>query len=352
MAIDAAIRVTNLTKLFGVTVALDKVTLDVPKGALYGLIGPNGAGKTTLFSLIAGFLKPTEGEIEVLDINVEEISRLQGRLSILPQDALFQSNVPIIDQLNFFGRLLDYSKEEALERSIRALSIVGLGEQARKNPHALSHGMSKRLGIAQAFLGDPEVVLLDEPTAGLDPGNAHAIRQLIQKLHKEEKTVVVSSHNLKEIQQICTHFAIIDRGVLRQDGRMDNLVRADTIVRMTFARDLRGEEIQAVRSVPGVKSIASEREGEYIIHLDVGKGGEDAPVPVAKRATSSTDSATEPMTPIIGGDDDLEMPTDRESVISAIVKTLLTYGLVPRSVTEGASLESRFLEITSDLEDE
>src|SRR5262249_55143431 len=144
----AAVRIQDLTKAFGRTVALDRVSFEIPGNSIFGLVGPNGAGKTTLFSLAAGFLKPDRGWIEVLGINVESISKLCGRLSILPQDALFEANVPILDQLIFFGRLTGLSHAAAREEALQALQIVGLGEAARKNPRVLSHGMAKRLGIA------------------------------------------------------------------------------------------------------------------------------------------------------------------------------------------------------------
>src|SRR5262245_11631464 len=172
---DTAVRIEDLTKAFGRTVALDGVTFDIPSNSIFGLVGPNGAGKTTLFSLAAGFLKPDRGWVEVLGIDVESISQLRGRLSILPQDALFQANVPILEQLIFFGRLTGLSYEGAREEALQSLQIVGLGEVTRKNPRVLSHGMAKRLGIAQAFLGAPEVIILDEPTSGLDPANARSI---------------------------------------------------------------------------------------------------------------------------------------------------------------------------------
>src|SRR5262245_26135379 len=196
---QVVVRIEDLTKHFGRVKALEGVSFDTPANSIFGLVGPNGAGKTTLFSLAAGFLKPTRGWIEVLGIDVENISALRGRLSILPQDALFQANVPILEQLIFFGRLNGLSWEAARAEAIEALNIVGLGEAASRNPRVLSHGMAKRLGIAQAFLGAPEVVILDEPTSGLDPANARSIRHLVRDLRRTG-TVVISSHNLREIQ--------------------------------------------------------------------------------------------------------------------------------------------------------
>jgi ABC-type multidrug transport system ATPase subunit len=228
----------------------------------------------------------------------------------LPQDAAFQANVPILEQMIFFCRLSGYSKEEAREESLRALGIVGLGDQARRNARVLSHGMSKRLGIAQAFLGHPEVILLDEPTAGLDPANAREIRELIRHM-KTTATLVISSHNLAEIQEMCSHVAILDKGRLVECNEVSAITQADKQIRMTFARALNPPEYRKVLEVSGVTEVTMDREGEYTVHLDL---------PRARRT--------------------------QEEVIADIVQKLLPGGLVPRSITEGASLEDRFLEVT------
>jgi ABC-type multidrug transport system ATPase subunit len=314
MAREIAVQITDLTKRFGTTLALDGVTFDIPAHTLFGLLGPNAAGKTTLFSLVAGFLKPTRGTVEVLDINVEDISDLRGRLSILPQDAAFQANVPILEQMIFFCQLSGYTRHEAREEALRALQIVGLADSARKNARVLSHGMSKRLGIAQAFLGHPEVILLDEPTAGLDPANAKAIRDLVRQL-KATATLIISSHNLAEIQEMCSHVAILDHGRLVECNEVAAITRADQQIRMTFARALTPAESRKILEVPGVTDLTVDAENEYTLHLDLPRVGRK-----------------------------------QDEVIADVVQKLLPGGLVPRSISEGASLESRFLEVTGGRE--
>jgi ABC-2 type transport system ATP-binding protein len=309
------IRIHELTKKFPGTLALDAVSFDVPRNAVFGLLGPNGAGKTTLFSLVAGFLKPTSGHIKVLGVDVEDVSALHGRLSILPQDAFFQANVPILEQLTFFAELNGFSRDRARERALRSLAIVGLEEKARANPRVLSHGMSKRLGIAQAFLGDPAVVILDEPTAGLDPDNAHSIRQLVRRL-RHSGTVVISSHDLREIQEICTHVAIIDRGKVVCCGDMESLTRATRQLRMTFWREMAGEERERVR-VPGLLAITQDPEAQapgvnsYMFHLDL-EG--------VKRS--------------------------QEQVTGDLLRKLIELDLTPRTLNEGASLEEVYRRVT------
>ena len=310
MSGEAAVTIRDLTKSFGTTLALDGVTFDVPRNTLFGLLGPNGAGKTTLFSLAASFLRPTRGKVYVLGIDVEEISQLRGRLSILPQDALFQSNVPVFEQLVFFCRLSGRTQAESEKEALRALEIVGLADQAKKNPRTLSHGMTKRLGIAQAFLGNPEVILLDEPTAGLDPANAKQMRDLIRHL-QSSATVVISSHNLPEIQEMCSHVAILDKGKLVECNAVAAITQSASLVRMTFARVLLDAELAAVRSCRGVLEVLGPSENEYTIRFDL-------------RAAARTE----------------------DEVIAEIVQRLVAFGIVPRSVSEGVSLESRFLQVT------
>src|ERR1041385_699735 len=138
-----AVSIKGVTKVFGTQKALDNVSFEIPAGQVFGLLGPNGAGKTTLFSIMANFLKPNGGSIQVLGIDVEKIGDLQGRLSILPQDALFQSNVAVREQLEFFGLLGGMTKEGAAAETTRVLTMVGLLDQQKKNARALSHGMTK-----------------------------------------------------------------------------------------------------------------------------------------------------------------------------------------------------------------
>ena len=270
------VSIKGLSKSYDRVQALKEVSFDVPAHSIFGLLGPNGAGKTTLFSIVAGFLKKDAGTIEVLGIDNRNIHRLQGRISILPQDAQFQRNVPILEQLVFFQLLAGQPKNQAGEEVIQSLDMVGLKSFAGRRVSSLSHGMVKRLGIAQAFLGHPEVILLDEPTAGLDPASARQIRDLIKQL-QERATIVVSSHNLSEIQELCDHVAILDHGRLVLAGSVDEITRADREYNLTLSRPLQDGELEQLNSIPGLRSIKSvsrskaEPDGgsvEYLVILD------------------------------------------------------------------------------------
>ncbi len=317
-----AVSIKGLSKAFGRTQALNDVSFEVPSHSIFGLLGPNGAGKTTLFSLTANFLKAGSGTVEVLGIDTRYISRLRGRLSILPQDAQFQRNVPILDQLVFFRRLTGRTKQQAQEEVLHTLDMVGLEPVARRRVGSLSHGMIKRLGVAQAFLGHPEVILLDEPTAGLDPANARQVRDLIRQL-QERATILVSSHNLAEIQELCDHVAILDHGRLVLAGSVDEITRSNRECQLGLSRPLQDGELQRLSAIPGMRSIEpisastghanhNAPSAEYLVKLDLSGEG-----------------------------------VDQDIVIAALLKTLLDMGITPRRLIDGHSLESQFLEVTS-----
>jgi ABC-2 type transport system ATP-binding protein len=311
-----ALRVNGISRRFGTIKALDDVSFTVEPQSIFGLLGPNGAGKTTLFSIAAGFIRADAGDIEVLGIDVRQIARLQGRLSILPQDALFQRNVPIVDQLVFFRLLDGRTRSEAEKEVHRTLEMVGLGEYADRRVHALSHGMVNRLGVAQAFLGEPEVILLDEPTSGLDPANARQIRDIIMEL-KSRATVLISSHNLAEIEGLCDDVAILDRGKLAMTGSMIDITRWDRKFELRLSRSLGEEEKARLESTVGIKNIGETDRGGISLALDLSGVG----------AGEDTDRAI-------------------EAILKSTLQTLLDMDLVPRDLREGATLEDRFLAVT------
>jgi len=313
------VSIKGLSKRFGRTQALDNVTFDVPTNSIFGLLGPNGAGKTTLFSIVADFLKADAGTVEVLDIDTRYISRLQGRLSILPQDAQFQRNVPILDQLVFFRLLAGSSKQQAQDEVMQSFDLVGLKSVAKRRVGSLSHGMVKRLGIAQAFLGRPEVILLDEPTAGLDPANARQIRDLIKQL-QQQATIVVSSHNLDEVQELCDHVAILNHGKLVLAGSVDEITSADREYNICLSRPLQDNELEKLNSIRGVNIIKllpqtgkspSKDSAEYLITLNLSEDN-----------------------------------INQDAIITAILRNILDMDIAPRKLAEGRSLETQFLEVT------
>ncbi len=256
--------ISNVTKKFGSLVALNEVSFDIPEHSVFGVLGPNGAGKTTLFSVMAGFFRPDEGEVVVFGEKNPEL--LKGRLAILPQDAQFQSNIPIVDQLTYFLRLMGRSRAEALRETVRTLELVGLADVMYGQAATLSHGMYKRLALAQAFLGNPELIILDEPTSGLDWQSATQIRELVKKL-KAEATLVVSSHNMEEMRELCDHVAILNRGKLIKNGPVDEVTGLSYAVDCVLSRGLDEAEMAEIRGIGGIEKF--EKTGEAAYSLDL-----------------------------------------------------------------------------------
>jgi len=308
----SALELVQVTKRFGNVTAVDGLSVTVPEGSLFGLIGPNGAGKTTTFGLIAGFLKPTSGEIRVHGHVLGAGTPRAGSLVALPQDAEMPRRQTATQALVVLGRLGGLDSATALDRATRALDRVGIRDLAHKRVGLMSHGQRRRVAIAQTLLGEREIILLDEPTAGLDPLAAAELRALVKGL-AGERTIVFSSHNLAEVEALCDRAAIIARGKLISVGTMDELRSAGGLVRVLLGAvpaDGLGGVVEQVRRVPGVRSARPAGDDPKAVDVEVDDkhaGGPDA-------------------------------------VASELLKQLLMAGIVIRSVERGKSLEARFIE--------
>jgi ABC-type multidrug transport system ATPase subunit len=230
---ESAIVLDKVHKRFGNVQALRGADLKVSRGSIFALIGPNGAGKTTLFGLCCGFLRPDGGRVEILG-GPADVTRFKGRLGALPQDAVLGRDISVREHLVFLGRLQGMDLALAQQEAARVLALVDLGELAERRAGALSHGQVKRVGVAQAFLGDPELILLDEPTAGLDPRHAHDLRELIRS-QRGTRTIVVSSHNLQELEAICDEAAFMEKGVTIESGAVAELTAKDAEIHILLA---------------------------------------------------------------------------------------------------------------------
>lgn len=247
--IGSAIVTRNIVKKRGRCRALDGLTLSVPRGSILGLVGENGAGKTTWMMTVAGFLSPDSGEIDILGGGPFDAERHSGRIAILPQDSELPLEMSPYDALYRFGRLQGLSAHAARRSAQGALAAVNLSDRAKAPVRTLSHGMRKRAMVAQCFIGNPDIVLLDEPLNGLDPVEADRLRRFILA-QKGRRTVVVSSHNLEDVERLCTHVALIGRGRLT---RMDTLASiTHGTDRVAYALASRPADIDAlVTAVPG-----------------------------------------------------------------------------------------------------
>ena len=228
--IASALVTRNLVKRRGRHRALDGLSLSVPRGSVMGLVGENGAGKTTWMMTVAGFLRIDSGEVDILGCGPFDAAVHGGRLAILPQDSELPLESTLEGALYRFGRIQGLTGDEARKSARQALSAVNLTDRAGAAVRTLSHGMRKRAMVAQCFVGDPEVVLLDEPLNGLDPVEAARLRTFIGS-QRGWRTIVVSSHNLEDVERLCTHVALVSKGrLVKMDAMSSFTCRTERIV--------------------------------------------------------------------------------------------------------------------------
>jgi ABC-2 type transport system ATP-binding protein len=203
--------------------ALKGLNLRVNAGEVFGFLGPNGAGKTTTMNVLLGYVNPTEGEAFLFDVNVREPIARQ-RIGYLPELTYYYKFLTAEELLRFYARIFGIPKAETEKRIDQLLKLVEL-DHARKRPiRTYSKGMQQRAGLAQALINNPDLLLLDEPTSGLDPLGRMKVREIIQRLKNEGKTVFFSSHELGEVETVCDRVAILHQGELKIEGRVSDLV--------------------------------------------------------------------------------------------------------------------------------
>lgn len=224
-----AIETVGLTKVFKDfwgrprVVAVDDLTLTVRRGEVVGLLGPNGSGKSTTIGLLLGLLEPTRGIATVLGHHPRDV-RVKHRIGYLPEESPFYRYLTGREILDFFGRIFGLAPRERRRRVERLIELVGLGEASRRRVGEYSKGMARRIGVAQALINDPDLIILDEPTAGLDPIGAREVKDLIRELRRRGKTVLLSSHLLADVEDVCDRIAILYGGRLRAEGSVAEIL--------------------------------------------------------------------------------------------------------------------------------
>ncbi|MCK4567466.1 MAG: ABC transporter ATP-binding protein [Candidatus Thorarchaeota archaeon] len=213
---ENALGINNVTKRFNSLIAIDSFSLDVKQGEVLGLLGPNGAGKSTLTNMICGLLPPDEGTISVCGLDVKkERKQVKQKLGVVPQDIVLYDYMTAIENIKFFGVMNGYVGQHLKQRIDEMIDYMGLDAAAlNRRTKLLSGGMRRRVNIACGILHDPDIILLDEPTAGLDPQNRFELWRLIEKMNSEGKTIVLTTHLMDEAQELCNRVAIIDHGKL------------------------------------------------------------------------------------------------------------------------------------------
>jgi len=241
---DLAIETNHLRKEFGRKVAVQDLTLQVPRGEVFGFLGPNGAGKTTAVKMLMGLVHPTSGSAKLLGLHLDDL-RAKAKIGFLPEMFRFHEWLTAEEFLDFHGQLYGMSKEKRRTRVPEVLELVGLRGEGKYRLGTFSKGMQQRIGIGQAILNDPEVVLLDEPTSALDPLGRRDVRDLIHFLKSEGRTVFLNSHLLSEIELVCDRVAIIDRGKVIATGQLQELLAAGREIEVEAA-DVSPETMQAL----------------------------------------------------------------------------------------------------------
>lgn len=242
------ITITDVTKRYGTVVALDGPSFTIPSGSTFGVLGTNGAGKTTLFELLVGYDTPDSGTITVGGIDVEEAGhRVRERVAFLPEHAGFPAAMTGREVLDVHARIRGL--DARTERIEAVLELVALDEAADRRVEGYSNGMGRRLGLAAAVLTEPPVLVLDEPTAGLDPRGVSTFHRIIERIDREtDATVVLASHALNEVERLCDEVAILHDGQLRAVGPLDEFQTANEDVTVTlYSTADRPELLEAVQ---------------------------------------------------------------------------------------------------------
>lgn len=219
------IELIDLTKKYGDFTAVDQVNLSIGKGEIFGLLGPNGAGKSTTILMMLGLTEPTSGRVTVCGINstIHPVD-VKRKVGYLPEDVGFYDDMTGLENLVYTAEINGFSRKEAKENAQRLLDRVGLGNEVAKKTGKYSRGMRQRLGLADVLIKKPEVIILDEPTSGIDPSGVRDFMDLIHRLSKEEGlTVLFSSHHLNQVQQVCDRVGLFKKGKLLADIALNDL---------------------------------------------------------------------------------------------------------------------------------
>jgi ABC-2 type transport system ATP-binding protein len=220
------ISVRDLSKRFGQLRAVDRISFEVARGELFGFLGPNGAGKTTTISMVSGLLRPDEGAITIGEYNLWESPRQAKRLlGLVPQEVALYEEFNARENLSFWGGLYEISRSDLKQGIDEILQRVGLSDRAREPISKYSGGMKRRLNLAVGLIHRPQVLLLDEPTVGIDPQARNAILEIIRDIARQGTTILFTTHHLEEAERLCDRIAIMDHGRLLQTGSVRELAK-------------------------------------------------------------------------------------------------------------------------------
>ena len=255
------ISIKNLSKKFGATTAVDNVEFSIEKGEIFGLLGPNGAGKSTLISMITTILEPDCGEIYIKDKNIKaKGANIKKLIGIVPQEVALYPSLTANENLAFWGRMYGLKGAHLKERIEYALEVAGLKDRAKEKISSYSGGMKRRINISAALLHDPEILIMDEPTVGIDPQSRNHILETVLNFNKKDMTVIYTSHYMEEVEYLCSRIAIMDYGKIIAMGTKEQLreIAGGTETINISASDTNEETIGKIRNVEGIKDVLVE----------------------------------------------------------------------------------------------
>ncbi len=285
-----ALRSEHLTKRYGRNLAVAGVDLTVEAGEIFGLVGPNGAGKTTTLKMLATLLVPTAGDAEVAGRSIRrEPDAVRSVIGYMPDTFGVYDDMRVWEYLDFFARCYGLSAARRRQMIGDLVDLVDLGDKRTAYVHELSRGMQQRLCLAHALVHDPQVLLLDEPASGLDPRARVELRELLRELRALGKTIIISSHILPELEELCTSVAIIDHGRLLASGRVDDIQQRFRLGGVFRARILGSEEELAAAELhlsqhPEVATVIRHADGQFELAL---RGDDDAAAAVLVSAVGA-----------------------------------------------------------------
>lgn len=254
------IEISNITKRYDDKLAVDNVSINIEKGEVFGLLGPNGAGKSTLISIMCGLIKADKGEVSISGHLIEkETVKAKSYIGLVPQEIALYENLSAIDNLKFWGSMYGLKGQTLKERIQEAIDVTGLKEKAKENVSKYSGGMKRRLNIAAAIMHRPEILIMDEPTVGIDPQSRNHILEFTMGLNEKYKTTIIyTSHYMEEVEHLCSRVAILDEGkviALGSKSEIKRLVTDEETIEFkleNFKEDI-GINIKALKGVKNVK---------------------------------------------------------------------------------------------------
>ncbi|CAI8928722.1 MULTISPECIES: ABC transporter ATP-binding protein [Bacillus] len=267
-----ALEIKNLTKKFGDFIAVDNMSLAIKEGEIFGFLGSNGAGKSTTINMIAGLLRSNEGEISILGKNTKKHNRFaKMNIGIVPQDIAIYEELTTYENVKFFAGLYGLRGAELKARVEEALQFVGLSDKHKSYPKNFSGGMKRRLNIACAIAHHPKLIIMDEPTVGIDPQSRNYILQSVRKLNEMGSTIIYTSHYMEEVEEICTKIAIVDHGKVIAEGTKEQLkaIITDTKDIWIEVKSVENLDVAKLKEINGVKAVQIE-ENVIKVHSDAG----------------------------------------------------------------------------------